>query len=404
MGIEAKRPNLEAGNLGNEPAQAELSLGLPHQEIKKLEILSKEELAARAFKVLLLYAEKAIYPLYDMVRKGEGKQILSSTEEGRPDEELLAIDQAGEKVLEAAIRQAGLPAFLISENSPEPHAFGNGDSEKLYVFSDPFDNTSQYKRGLDTPPYTVVSIWDKEGNPIGAVVGDIKDRKAYMSLGKETFIIDIKDKISEVEKHARDRITFAEKFIGTDISSDEYKIKLGLFEKEFAEKQQNTEHKRVKISRSERTTLKDRNSTLATFVGEKEYSSKFFKYFGNLVNDMHSKGLLYTGGGAYIYSLLGSGSIDAYVMFNEPISEIIPGLPLALAAGCTTVSVKEDGTYTDFKFDPSKFKDDHKLYSEGSVPLFVAAATPEIRDEIIKYYVEAKKGIKEIPVFKGRDS
>jgi fructose-1,6-bisphosphatase/inositol monophosphatase family enzyme len=363
---------------------------LGRDDVKKTEVLSKEELTSRANRVLLLYAEKAIYPLYDKVRRGEGKQVLSTTEEGRPGEELLDIDQTGENVLKAAIREAKLPAILISENSPEPHVFGNGDSEKLYVFTDPFDNTSQYKRGLDTPPYTVVSIFDKEGNPIGAVVGDIKDRKAYMSLGKEAFIIDIKDKIYEVEKHTKDTIAFAEKFIGTGTALEEYKERLKQFEKEFEEKQQRAEHKRRPISKSERTTLRDKDSTLASYTGQNEYSSKFFQYFGKLKDNMHPKGILYGGGGAYIYGLLASGAVDAYVMFDEPMSEIIPGVPLALAAGCSVVSVNEDGSFEDFKFDPNTLRENHKLYSEGSIPLFVAAATPEIRDEIIKYYLEAK--------------
>jgi|WetSurMetagenome_2_1015567.scaffolds.fasta_scaffold03406_9 fructose-1,6-bisphosphatase/inositol monophosphatase family enzyme len=387
------------------------------QETKKTEILSKDELNARATKVLLLYAERAIYPLYDKVRRGEGKQILSTTEEGRPGEELLDIDQTGENVLKSAIREAKLPAILISENSPEPHVFGNGDSgnEKVYVFADPFDNTSQYKRGLDTPPYTVVSIWDKDGNPIGAVVGDIKDRKAYISIGKETFIIDIKERISEKEKYADKKVALLENQRGLLENMINLSTQINLGNKNVTEEQlakangdyayskeafskleqdsvkaQGEEHKRVTITKSDRTTLKDRNSTLATFVGEKEYSAKFFKYFGKLVNDMHPKGLLYTGGGAYIYGLLASGSVDAYVMFDEPVSEIIPGLPLALAAGCTVVSVNEDGTHNDFKFDPNALREDHKLYSEGSVHLFIAAATPGVRDEIITAYVKAK--------------
>jgi len=371
---------------------------LGKDDVRKTEVLSKEELINRAHKVLLFYAEGAIYPLYDKVRRGEGKQVLSRNEEGRPGEELLDIDQTGENVLKAVIRETRLPAILISENSPEPQMFfGNGDSEKLYVFADPFDNTSQYKRGLDTPPYTVVGIFDKEGNPIGAVVGDIKDRKAYMSLGNETFIIDIKDRISEVEKHTRDRITFAEKHIGTNITLAEYRKRLDQFEKDFMEKQQRAEHKRTIISKSERTTLKNRNSTLASFTGEKEYSEKFFKYFGKLRDDMHPKGILYGGGGAYIYGLLASGAVDAYVMFDEPMSEIIPGVPLALATGCSVVSVNEDGSFENFKFNPDALKENHKLYSEGSIPLLVAAATPEVRDEVIKYYMEAKSEIRNRP-------
>lgn len=385
--------------------------------------LTREELISRASKVLLLYAERAIYPLYDKVRKGEGKQIISATEEGRPGEELRDIDQTAENVLKSAIREAELPAILITENSPEPHMFGNGGSEKLYIFADPFDNTSQYIRGLDTPPYTVVSIWDNEGNPIGAVVGDIKDRKAYISLGKDTFIIDIKEKSTIRENYIERKsklLVNQEEFLKrinslqTDIinnrSSDvnfdgelaNAKIDythseegLGKLEREFSEDQKK-EYKRERINRSERTTLlDDRNATLATFVGEKKYSSKFFKYFSGLINDMHPKGLLYTGGGAYIYGLLASGNVDAYVMFDEPLSEIIPGLPLLIAAGGGACRVNPDGTYQEIKISPTDYLTDHKLYAEGEIPLYIAYSTPQVRDQIIKFYIEAKKGIEE---------
>lgn len=397
--------------------------GLQGQLIDVKKELTREELISRASKVLLLYAERAIYPLYDKVRKGEGKQIISATEEGRPGEELRDIDQTAENVLKSAIREAELPAILITENSPEPHMFGNGGSEKLYIFADPFDNTSQYIRGLDTPPYTVVGIFDKEGIPIGSVVGDIKDRKAYISLGKDTFVIDIKeksairenyierkikylvnqgeylDKINELQSiiinnkndNAATEAQLAQTY--TDYApSKEALLKL---EREYLEDKEK-EYKRERINHSERTTLlDDRNATLAAFVGEKKYSSKFFKYFSGLIKDMHSKGLLYTGGGAYIYGLLASGTVDAYVMFDEPLSEIIPGLPLLLAAGGNACSVNPDGKYQEIKITPTDYLKDHKLYAEGEIPLYIAYNTPQVRDQIIKYYIEAKKEIEE---------
>ena len=235
---------VETGRPVPSGSQGELDLGLPRQ--RSPQELAREELVRKANRVLLLYAERAIPLLYEAVRKGEGKQVITSTEEGRPGEELIGVDQTGETVLKGTIREAGLPAILISENTPEPLVFGNGAAERFFVYNDPFDNTSQYRRGLDTPPYTVASIWDQDGQPIGAVVGDIKDRKAYINIDGETFILDLETK------------------------------------------------DRKKITKSERTTLKDRNSTLATFLGEREYSSKFLESFGGLVHadDRDRKALL----------------------------------------------------------------------------------------------------------------
>jgi len=68
------------------------------------------------------------------------------------------------------------------------------------------------------------------------------------------------------------------------------------------------------------------------------------------------------------------------VMFDEPRSEIDPGFPMAKKAGCSIVSVNSDGSYRDYQFIPGKQHD--------KVDLFIAAATPELRDQLINYYVK----------------
>lgn len=317
--------NLELGGIG------------PEQEP------TREQLVEETGKVLLSYAQKSIPPLRDMVRKGEGKQVLGSVP-GRPEDEQLQIDAAGEHILTSVIREEKIsPAFVFGEHNDYP--LGNGES-RLFFAIDSFDNTSQYKRGLDTPPYTVVGAYDKDGNRLGAVIGDIKDRKAYMNINGENFL--------------------------WDLESGE----------------------RKKITKSERTTIKDAQITIATYLGSNEYSNEFLRFFCPMIKGMAPKGVLYGGGGSYIYGLMASGAVDAYVMFNEPFSEIFTGLPIALAAGCTVVSVNlETGQIEELKFEPEKIKVNPEIYKNGTVPLYIAAATPEIRDEIIKYYLEAKAKI-----------
>lgn len=440
-------------------AQAAFNLGLP--ERKSAEDLAREErkeLVGKANQVLLLFAQRVIPVLHEEVRLGRGRQVIASTQEGRPSEEQIGIDQPAENILKAAIRETHLPAVLVSEGTPEPTTFGNGGGEKVLIAIDPFDNSSPYKRGLDIPPYTVMSIWDKEGKPIGAVVGDIIRRRAYVAMDGQTFMWDFEQKILEEqafaqrkERSLKDHIRLLQiknkltllvpeqikRLLEIDKQIAELKImqpnqersaesieteqrmsqakteiiNASLELKQFVEntkqiadiedrakreqaafdESQRREPKRKPIERSERITLKNRESTLASFLGEKEYSLEFFKDFGVLVGNMDKKGYLYPGGGAFIYALLASGAIDAYVMRNEPLSEIIPGLPLALAVGCTVVTVHEDGTFKEFKFNPDDMIQNHKLYSEGVVPLFIAAARPEVRDEIIKHYTESKK-------------
>ena len=95
---------------------------------------------------------------------------------------------------------------------------------------------------------------------------------------------------------------------------------------------------------------------------------------------MHPKALLYPNGGSYIYAFLASGLVDAYIMFDEPRSEIDPGFPIAKAAGCQIVSVDSDGKYKDYEFLPGKQHD--------KVDLLIATSTPKLRDELINYFVK----------------
>lgn len=294
--------------------------------------LSREKLIREIPGLVSSYMTRSIPLLNGMVRRGEGKQVIGSVE-GRPEDEQLLIDSAGEHMLSDIVRNSGLPIVILGEHNE--YDYSNNGKPRAYAAIDSFDNTSQFKRGLDTSPYTVVSFYDQKGNPIAGAVGDIKDQRVYFAVNGQTFIRD---------------------FVSGEIKP---------------------------ICRSERRTIRDDNLTLATYLGSNEYSLKFFDTFRDLVADMPPKAVIYAGGGAFIYGLLASGAVDAYVMFDEPRSEIDPGLTLALAAGCTVVSVNPDGSFEDYRFDPKHNKEE--------VPLFIAACTPELRDEIIAYYLQGKQ-------------
>lgn len=296
---------------------------------------TKERLITVTNELLSTYAETSIDRLHTMVRRGLGREVLGSVP-NRPEDEQLWIDTAGENILSNLVRDARLPSLILGEHNNYKH-FNTDNGSPYVVFPiDSFDNTSQYKRGLDTPPYTVVGAFFPDGEPIGGIVGNIKDKLVYVASRGQTIVHDLET--GEISR----------------------------------------------IRRSERKTIKDDGFTLATYLGSNQYAMDFFRHFGHMVADMPPKAVLYPGGGAYIYGLLATGAVDAYVMFNEPRTEIDPGLPLALAAGCTVVSVDpESGSWENYKFDESRH--------DESVPLFIAACTPELRDEIIDYYVEGKK-------------
>jgi len=301
------------------------------------EPLSRSELATRAKQLVTDFAETIIPPLREQVRKGEGKQSLGSVP-GREGEHLLGIDTPGQAVLINLLRERELPAYVLGEHSPR-NVMEFGEPQMIIAI-DPFDNSRQYKKGQDTSVYSVVSIYGLNGKPLAGVVCDIKDRRSYVGFGGTNYLYDHEDR---------------------------------------------TEFRQLRPI--PRTTITDDEASVATYLAEEPYRELFIAKFRELMKNM--KGIFYTGGGAYIYGLLASGAVDAYVMFDEPYSEILPGFTLARFAGLTVVSVNlEDGTYTDFRFDPSLAADPER-YASGTVPLFIAASTPELTEEIIGYYLRA---------------
>ena len=63
-------------------------------------------------------------------------------------------------------------------------------------------------------------------------------------------------------------------------------------------------------------------------------------------------------------------------MFNEPRSEIDPGVAFAQAAGYPLFSVRDDGGLTPYQFIPEK--------QSERVPFFIAACTQSLSEEIVK--------------------
>lgn len=302
---------------------------------------SPKEVRTLTRNIFLDYAAVANQTLHPMVEAGQGRSSLGSVP-GRPDDEQLAVDAMGEYILANLIRDVHLPAFVFGEHST--HDYSDGNPQVAFTI-DAFDNTSEYERGLDTPVYSVLGAYNPDGSPIGSVVVDIRGQKAYVSIRKENYITDLSSKAM---------------------------------------------HQTIETPKAI-TSVKDDRLTIATYLGSNEYNLKFFDNFRNLVEDMPKKGRLYGNGGSFIYAFLATGAVDAYIMFDEPHSEILPGLPLALAAGCIASSVNlVNGDAEEYKFDP-EFITSPERYTNGKVDLFIAARTPELRDEIIGYYLKSKR-------------
>lgn len=297
------------------------------------EALSQGELVSRVNKVIEDYGKQAVLRLRPIVRRGEGKQIVAPVQ-GRLEDRELRIDTIGEHMLAHLIQEAGLRAFVFGEHHNRDLAGEN--PLEVYFFVDPFDNSGPYRNGQDTPVYTVASAFTPAGDPIGAVIGNITNNTLYLNRGRRNYFV--------------------------DLESDEIR----------------------EMRRSNRTSLKGPNASLATYLGSNEYSMPFLRRFAPLIEAMHPKGILYPWGGAYIYGLLADGAVDEYVIYNEPHSEIIPGLPFALAAGCEAMVINPDyGTFKPYRVDPGALRQRPSDYKKGVVRLLVVTATPGLRAEVI---------------------
>lgn len=259
---------------------------------------------------------------------GEGRQILGEVI-NRPEDIEIGIDRVGEEILGKLLKKYDLKATIFSE--PENRDIENGDNPDFYGSIDPFDGSALFLKGFEHNWYSALSFYDKERKPISTGIADILNEKFYILDEDRNYVLDMNS------------------------------------------------GKKKKISPSSRKNLKE-PIVLASYLMKSIYSAKFFDIFWDLIKDMHPKGLLYPQGGSFIYAYLASGLVDAYVMFNEPRSEIDPGFPIAKKAGCSVVSVDSDGRYRDYEFLPGRQHD--------KIDLLIATATSELRDALIKHYVK----------------
>ncbi|HUV81374.1 MAG TPA: inositol monophosphatase family protein [Patescibacteria group bacterium] len=260
---------------------------------------------------------------------GKGREILGEVI-NRPEDIEIGIDRVGEKILEKLVKKYELKATIFSE--PDGRDIKtNGENPEIYGSIDPFDGSVLYLRGFQHNWYSVLSFFDKKKNPICCGVSDILNEKFYLSDEEGNYVLDLKT------------------------------------------------GRKNKIMPSKNKSLK-KPIVLASYIMSSQYSTKFLDIFGDLLKEMHSKALLYPQGGSFIYAFLAAGLVDAYVMFDEPRSEIDPGFSIAKKAGCPVVTIDTDGSYKDYEFLPGRQHD--------KVDLLIAAANAKIRDELIKYYLK----------------
>lgn len=280
--------------------------------------------------VLREYLKETIVQARAQAAKGQGGRIVG-TVINRPEDIEIEIDGLGERIIKELLLKYKLYGTIYSE--PENGTISNGPQSDFYGALDPFDGSVLFLHGFEQNWYTVLTFFDKERKPLCGGIGDILNEKVWMFDKEGVFVCNMKS------------------------------------------------GRKTPAIPSLRKSLQE-PIVLASYVMSSQYSTKFFKVFGKLLSNMHPRALLYPNGGSCIYGYLADGKVDAYVMFDEPRSEIDPGFAIARAAGCEIGEVDEQGNWKDYEFIPGKQHD--------KVDLFIAASSRELRDELIHYYKEQK--------------
>ncbi len=266
---------------------------------------------------------------------GEGRSVLGPVA-GRAEAEdvEIGLDRYSEDLLERWLGDCGADVEVHSEHSLR-RVGGRGRAPYL-ITCDPFDGSGHFMRGLPAEWWSVLTVWRPgDGGPEAVMAGavDINRRELYAARGSEVTV---------------------ESLDGRGM---------------------------VRVRPSRARTLSD-ESIVACYLMAPNYVRRWTRRSAGLLRVMDERSpraRLWTDGGACSYPWLARGLTHAYVMYDEPRTEIDPGLGFAAAAGIGVFSVSPAGELAEYRFEPGR--------SAERVPWLIAACTEELAAEIARVIV-----------------
>jgi len=296
------------------------------------------------------YLREVVDLVWRIRTQDTGRRVLGLVA-GRPESEdvEIGIDRLCEDLLEKWLKTSVARIDLHSEHSlrriggsagsSSPlrgEAFGpatgpKGEGVPRYLVTcDPFDGSGHFMRGIPGEWWSVLTFWDAATlTPVLAGAADIGRRELYVA--------------------GADGVTLESLLTG--------------------EKQQ--------VRPAQHTALSDR-SVVSAYLMAPAYIAVWTHRAAGLLRvlrERYPKARVWTDGGACSYPWLARGITHAYIMFNEPRSEIDPGLGFVWAANLGVYSVSDDGALTDYRFVPGE--------SSGRVPWLIAACTRSLAEDIV---------------------
>ncbi len=259
----------------------------------------------------------------DQARQGLGREVVGRVP-GRPETEdvEIGIDSRCDAILVESLQETGLAVRVYSEHGED--LVGSGEPEYV-VAVDPFDGSGLYRRGIPAEWWSVASYFDLEGTPLGAAAVDILRGELY-TAGVDGVSVGAVDGGS-----------------------------------------------RTPVAPSDRKAL-DGNVTLSAYLMQPSYLSEWVSRMRGLLA-RHPALRVWPNGGACIYPWLARGRVDAYVMFDEPRSEIDPGMGFAARSGLKLFEVGPESLLSEYRFSAEHRAD--------RSPFFIAACTAELARNIV---------------------
>ncbi len=268
---------------------------------------------------------------------GEGRAVLGPVA-GRTEVEdvEIGLDRYSEDLLQRWLEECGVDVELYSEHSRR--RIGGRGPAPFLITCDPFDGSGHFMRGLPAEWWSVLTVWSAaEGSPSPVMAGavDINRRELYM---------------------ATDSAVTVESLYSGEVRD---------------------------VRPSTARTLSD-ESIIAAYLMSPSYVRYWTGRSAGLLTILEEespRARLWTDGGACSYPWLARGLTHAYVMYDEPRTEIDPGLGFASACALGVFSASDTGELTDYRFEPER--------SSERVPWLIAACTRELAAEIARAIVGA---------------
>ena len=286
----------------------------------------------RFIEAYLIEARAAIRQAWD---QGTGNLVLGAVA-GRPEFEdaELGVDRISEAIFKRLLaefcRTQGIAVTVYSEHGT--YRRGRGRSAYLCAI-DPFDGSGLFRRGWEAEWFVGLSFLTPDGTPVTGGALDV--------LRGEIFLADVENQeVTLVDLETRQRAL---------------------------------------LPRPSAAGI-GKETRLAAYFMDPIYLTEWMDHAGNALKSTFARYpeiRIWPNGGSCIYPWLAAERVHAYVMFQEPRSEIDPGLAFARAAGSWLASLNPESA----EWEPYTFRRASQARREA---IFIAASTEAVGRELVR--------------------